>query len=82
MNKFIGEKSYALGYLTLLDFVIAEDSNYYEALFPEISKTFPFLRRIRENFNNLPEIKGYYERETAFKGLFLPTKAILAVEKK
>ena len=50
LNKFIGEKNFALGYLTLADFFIAEDSYYIERVFPEEFKAFPFLHRIRENF--------------------------------
>jgi glutathione S-transferase len=28
LNKFVGEKNFVLGYLTLADFVVAEDSYY------------------------------------------------------
>ena len=70
-----------LGYLTLADFIVAEDSNYIEAVFPEESKAYPFLKRIRENFNQLPEIVAYYKSDKAFKGRFYPQSAFLSVEK-
>lgn len=54
LSKFIGEKQFVLGYLTLADFIIAEDSNYIERLFPEEYKALSFLQRIRDNVNNLP----------------------------
>lgn len=81
LSKFVGDKSFALGYLTLADFIIAEDSNFLEAVFPEESKAWPFLKRIRENFNKLPEIEAYYKSDSAFKGRFYPATAFLSVEK-
>ena len=33
LNKFIGEKEYLVGYLTLADFRIAEASYYFEKLY-------------------------------------------------
>ena len=35
LNKFIGNKDFALGYLTLVDFYIAEHSYYFEALYED-----------------------------------------------
>jgi len=35
IQAFIGNNSWALGYLTLADFEIAESSYYFEALYPE-----------------------------------------------
>lgn len=35
LNTFVGEKEFALGYLTLADFVIAEDSYFVERMYPE-----------------------------------------------
>lgn len=81
LQKFIGSKEWAMGYLTLIDFIIAEDSNYIEAVYPEEAKTFSFLKRIRENFNKLPEIQAYYNSEKSFKGRFYPESAFLKVEK-
>jgi hypothetical protein len=46
--------------LTLVDFIVAEYSHYIETVFPEEYKAYPFLGRIRENFDNLPETKAYY----------------------
>jgi hypothetical protein len=70
-----------LGYLTLIDFAVAEFSHYIESVFPEEYKTYSFLGRIRENFENLPEIKAYYSSDKAFKGRFMPPTAFLSVEK-
>lgn len=80
LNKFVGENKFALGYLTLADFVVAEDSHYIERLFPEEYKTFQFLHTIRAEFNKLPEIAKYYESSGSFKGRFFPEYAALSVE--
>jgi glutathione S-transferase len=80
LEKFVGENKFVLGYLTLADFVVAEDSHYIERLFPEDFKTFSFLGRVREEFNRLPEIAQYYEQPSAFKGRFFPEYAALSVE--
>lgn len=79
MEAFVGKNDFALGYLTLLDFVIAEFSNYIETVWPEESKQWTFLRRIRENFNKLPETEAYYKSENGFKGRFYPQTAVLSV---
>jgi glutathione S-transferase len=81
LNSNIGEKQFVLGYLTLADFVVAENSHFLERLFPEEYKTLPFLQRIRDTINNLPQVVAYYAKPTAFKGPFLPPHAVLAVEK-
>ena len=47
VNKFVGGKDIVLGYLTIADYYIAEFSKYIETIYPEESKVFPFLRRIR-----------------------------------
>jgi glutathione S-transferase len=60
LQKFVGENKFALGYLTLADFIVSEDSHYIERLFPEEYAKFPFLQRIRDEFNSLPEIAAYY----------------------
>lgn len=80
LNKFVGENKFALGYLTLADFIVAEDSHYIQRLFPEEYNAFPFLHTIREEFNKLPEIAKYYESSSAFKGRFYPEYAALSVE--
>ena len=79
LAKFVGENKFVLGYLSLADFVVAEDSHYIERLFPEEYKTFYFLGRIREEFERLPEIVSYYEQPNAFKGRFFPEYAALSV---
>lgn len=81
LDKFVGKNQFVIGYLTLADFIVAEDSHYIETVFPEEYKALPFLKTIRENFNNLPEIQAYYKSDKAFKGRFYPPSAFLAVEK-
>lgn len=77
LAKFYGEKDFALGYLTLADFQIAEFSHYIERISPETFGKYGFLKRVRTAFENLPEIKKYYEQETATKGPFLPPIAAI-----
>jgi hypothetical protein len=81
LQKFVGEKKFVLGYLTLADFIVAEDSHYIERLFPEEYARLTFLPRIREEFNSLPEIAAYYSSKSAFKGRFFPIYAAVSVEK-
>jgi glutathione S-transferase len=81
LNAHIGENQFVLGYLTLADFIVAEDSYYIERVYPEEFKKLSFLQRIRDNFNNLPETVAYYAKPTAFKGRFFPPYAALSVEK-
>lgn len=71
-EKYVGNKDWALGYLTLVDFIVAELSNHFEKIYPEEYKNYPSLQRIRDNFNNLAEIKEYYDSPNAIKGPFLP----------
>jgi glutathione S-transferase len=80
LDASVGEKPFVLGYLTLADFVVAEDSHYIQRVYPEEYKKLSFLHRIRENFENLPEIKAYYASPIAFKGRFFPVYAALSVE--
>lgn len=70
--KFLGDKDWLLGYLTIADFRIAEAVNYLEGIWPTHFKEFPKLSALRDRFNALPEIKAYYESEGAIKGPFLP----------
>lgn len=60
LAKFYGNKDFALGYLTLVDFHISEFSHYVERLEPELYNKYEFLKRVRTAFENLPEIKKYY----------------------
>ena len=79
LQAFYGEKEFALGYLTQADFALAEFSYYAEKIFsPEYYAKYPFLKRVRDAFENLPEIKKYYEQESAVKGPFLPPSAALS----
>lgn len=78
LRDFVGENKFALGYLTLVDFILAENLYYFEALYPSESKNFAFWWNIRKNFEALPEIKAYYERPTAIKVPFLPPSAALS----
>ena len=77
VKEFIGEKDFALGHLSYLDFLIQQFSYYVEKIFPEEYEKFPFFDRIRKNFNELPKIKAYYEREDAIKGPFIAGEANL-----
>ena len=79
LEAFVGKKDFCLGYLTLLDFVVAEFSNYIITVWPEESKAWSFLRKIRENFNKLPETEAYYKSEKAVKEPFYPKSALLTV---
>lgn len=71
-EKFVGDKEWTLGYLTLVDFQISELAPYFEKLYPEEYKTFPSVERIKNGVNNLEKVKEYYQRENAIKGPFLP----------
>ena len=44
---------------------------------PETFNKYGFLKRIRDNINNLPEIKAYYEKENAMKAPFIPPFAVV-----
>ena len=58
--KCYGQKDFALGYLTLADFYIVEGSYHIEKIFPQVYAKYPFLKRVRTVFENLPEIRTYY----------------------
>lgn len=77
LKHFIGDKQFAVGYLTLADFLLAEHLYYFEALYPDQKAHYPFWGRIRHNLESLPEIKAYYTRPTALKGPFVPPMAAL-----
>ncbi len=80
LNKFVGEKQFVLGYLTLADFVVAEESHYIERLYPNDYASFPFLGRVRREFEGLEKIRKYYEGGSSFKGRFFPEYALVSVE--
>jgi len=78
IKHFIGDKQFALGYLTLVDFILAENLYYFEHLYPHEKANYGFWWRIRHNFEALPEIKAYYTRPDAMKEPFLPPFAVLS----
>ena len=61
-----------MGYLTLVDFNLSELAHYTSKMFKDEYSSFKFLQRIKDNFNNLPEIKAYYAKETSVKAPYLP----------
>jgi glutathione S-transferase len=79
LDKYVGEQQFVLGYLTLADFAVAEDSYYIETVFPEQFKTWGFLNRIRDSFNSQPQIAAYYKSQSGFKGEFYPQTALIHV---
>jgi glutathione S-transferase len=79
LEKFVGQNAFVLGYLSLADFIVAEDSYYIETVFPEQFKNWPFLLRIRQNFNSVPEVTNYYKSANGFKGDFYPPVAFIKV---
>jgi hypothetical protein len=75
------KNDFALGYLTLVDFVIAEVSYYIASLYPEHYKNLTFLQRTRDLFNSLPQVKQYYSKHHAIKWPFV-TPSMAAIEVK
>lgn len=65
-----------LGYLTLADFFLAEYGYYIEKVYPEQWKQYPFLQKIRENFDKEQGTKAYYSRPNSIKGPFLPPNVV------
>lgn len=62
VQNLYGENYFALGYLTVVDFIFAEDSYYIEAISKELYSKMPFLQRVREAVESLPEVQEYYQR--------------------
>lgn len=54
LKRFIGDKPFALGYLTYADFWLSEQLYYFEALYPNEKGNYPFWARIRHNLECLP----------------------------
>ena len=78
LKKFVGDRQFALGYLTLVDFVIAENLYYLEGLFAkQIQEQYGFLGRIRHNVESLAGVQAYYKRPDAVVAPFLPPSAPL-----
>jgi glutathione S-transferase len=76
LSHYIGNKEFALGYLTLADFKLAEASYYFEKMYPDHVKNFEALIRIRKSLEALPAIKSFYDKG-GITGPFLPTYAQL-----
>lgn len=72
LNELYGDKYFALGYLTIADFYLSELSNYVEKIFYDRYSEFPFLAKVREAIESLPEVKAYYASEGAIKAPFFP----------
>lgn len=62
LNKFYGEKEFALGYVTFVDFFLGELSYYIKELSEELYGNSPFLPRLAAAINNLEEVKQYYAK--------------------
>lgn len=77
IKAFVENREFALGYLTLADFHLAEELYYFETLYPSEKHNYAFWWRIRKNFEALPEIKAYYQTNNAIKSPFLPPFAPL-----
>lgn len=77
LQKFYGEREFAVGYLSYADFVISEFSYYVEHITPELFTQHPFLKRVRDAVEAQPEIKAYYASDKATKGPFFPPTAAI-----
>lgn len=60
LQKFYGDNDFAVGYLTFVDFLLAEFGYYVQKVDPNFYSQFPFLAKLRSAFLSLPEIKSYY----------------------
>lgn len=65
IKEFVGNRTFALGYVTLVDFFLSENLYYFEVFFPNEKKNYTFWWRIRTNLENLPGVKNYYKRADA-----------------
>ena len=77
LNDFYGEKQFAFGYLTLVDFHIAEISHYIEKISPELYSKYPILSKVRISVESIPEVKKYYEQENSVKGPLLAPPTVI-----
>jgi hypothetical protein len=66
-----GNREWLFGYLTLADFLFVEMSYYLENIYNKEFKTMHFVQASRASFENLPEIKQYYEQERSVKAPFV-----------
>jgi glutathione S-transferase len=72
IQKFLGDKDWLMGYLTLADFKLAEPLNYVEGIWPDHFKEYPKLSVLKSRFNQLPEIQAYYAHEDYGKAPLMP----------
>ena len=75
LEKFIDGKELTFGYLTVIDFYLAEVDEFVKVVFPELKEKYEFLGKIRQSVEAIPEVMKYYERENAVKGPYLPPSA-------
>lgn len=75
LNKFYTDKHYALEYVTIVDFFLAELSYYIKEISQELYDKTPFLARVATAINGLDEVKQYYAKEGAIKFPFMPASA-------
>ncbi len=65
LKQFVGDKEFALGYLTVADFYLSEYLYYFETIFPSEHRHYLFWWRIRHNFQELSGVQAYYKRPDA-----------------
>ena len=68
----MGNNDFALGYLTLIDFYLAEVASLIELFYPNKKSEYGFLFRIRTNFNNVAGVQAYYNRPNAINHEVFP----------
>lgn len=79
MAKFVGDKEWVFGYMTLIDFHICFLSSFLEKIDPELLDKHPWIRKIAKAIVDLPEVQKYFERENSIKDNYPnlpPTSAI------
>ena len=75
IEKFYGEKEFALGYPTIIDFFVAEFSCHIKGLDKGLYDSYPHLARVNGGVNNLAEIKEFYEVPLNADRIFVPPNA-------
>jgi glutathione S-transferase len=73
LRDFVGDREFAIGYLTLADFYLAEYLYFFETIFPSEHRHYLFWWRIRHNFEELPGVRAYYQRPDAVTEPFVPS---------
>ena len=72
LERFLNGKNFVIGYLTMVDFFLAEYAHYMNFLFPNEFKAFKGINRIQKTIEELPEVQGYYQRNVHILNPFLP----------